>query len=383
MEGEERAEGIVRLFFDKRLNEAGEPPGLRRAVVDGLAAHGDDLIRRCREQIEHLRSPSSRRIPDAYFADEAEAENELQTAAAGMRVALALEGMLVEDPRAFERELARSVAPTALWSIRQEASLVPRPATRVAALEWSRAPIPWVENEDEWPPAGAEGLADKRQLEGGAGTPARVAEEPYVDWVQLGMIERQRTLSVRYPEKPARQMLVTTGLEATNGPPPERSLPLSSAPADAWVSPFESLAPDPTPASARTILSEISGPLVAVVGHGSRANSSQENCGVGLHPFSLVPVLAIVACLSLRPESQPVRSVLVDDRGPACVGRLWRGFLVHDGNYTPLEPGIEGADLILRQDLFEKLEDIVGPDRLGVGLSVSYSESDDSTVEST
>ena len=299
-----------------------------------------------------------------------------------MRAGLALEGMLLEDPRAFERDFARSVATTALWSIRQEASLVPRPTTRVAALEWSQVPIPWLENEEEWPPAGAESLADKRQLEGRASTPALVAEEPYVDWVQLGMIERQRTLAVRYPETPARQMLVTTGLEALNGPAPERSLPLSSAPADAWASPFESLVPDETPTSARTILSEICGPLAAVVEHGSGVNRSQENRGVGLHPFSLIPVLAIIGCFSLRPESQPVRAVLVDDRGPACVGRLWRGFLVHDGNYTPLEPGIEGGDLILRHDLFEKLEDIVGADRLQVGLSVSYYESDDSGVES-
>jgi len=58
--------------------------------------------------------------------------------------------------------------------------------------------------------------------------------------------------------------------------------------------------------------------------------------------------LFVIAFLGLRPEMPALRHVLIDDEGPALVGRLWRGFLIHDGNYSPLEPAVHGADLILR-----------------------------------
>lgn len=377
-EAEQRAEGIVRLFLDERLENAGQPPGLRRAVVDALAGKGDELIRRSRDQIRQLRSPSSRWIPDAYFVDEAESESELQRAAAGLRAGVAREGMLTGDRRAFERELATLLSPSALWPMRQEASLVPRPATRVEALEWSRVPIPWVEDDDEWPPTGAEGSAGKRQLDGNEQVLARVAEEPYVGWVQLAMIERQRTFASRYPARPGQQLVLSTGLEVLDGPPPPRSLPLSGASEDGWCWPLETLMPGATTESARTAISAISGPLVALVIDGAEGN----NTGVGHHPFSLIPVLAVVGCLGLRPEGQAPRFALVDDHGPACIGRLWRGFLIHDGNYSPLEPGVEGADVILREDLFEELVTIVGSQRLSVGMSVSLSDSDEPSSES-
>ena len=140
---EERAEGLVNMFLDDRLQDANEPPGLRKAVIDRIAGRADDIGERGGQQIGHLRSPSSRRIPDAYLADEEVIENELQTAAAGIRTARALEGVL-SDPRKFEHDLAQRLAPNARWSLRSEASRVPRPPTRASVLDWSLAPIPWV-----------------------------------------------------------------------------------------------------------------------------------------------------------------------------------------------------------------------------------------------
>ena len=54
----------------------------------------------------------------------------------------------------------------------------------------------------------------------------------------------------------------------------------------------------------------------------------------------------------------------------ALVSRLWRGFYIHDGNYSPLEPAIYGADLILRPDLYGILENAVGKARLLLGVAV-------------
>lgn len=101
--------------------------------------------------------------------------------------------------------------------------------------------------------------------------------------------------------------------------------------------------------------------------------------GAGLHPFTLVPRLELVAFLGLRPEQPAVRHCLVDDQGLALVGRLWRGFLIHDGNYSPLEPAIHGADIIIRPDLYDRFEDVVGKDSIKSGMAVRYYERDADT----
>jgi hypothetical protein len=59
---EEQAEGLVTLFLDERLKDANEPPGLREAVTDMLVGQVDDIGKRFRQQIDHLRIGSARRI---------------------------------------------------------------------------------------------------------------------------------------------------------------------------------------------------------------------------------------------------------------------------------------------------------------------------------
>ncbi|MDQ3154923.1 MAG: hypothetical protein M3R63_25385 [Actinomycetota bacterium] len=371
---QERAEGLVNMFLGERLEGADEPPGLREAIIDGVAGRIDDLGKRGREQIDQLRSPSSRRIPDAYLADEEAIENELQTGAAGIRTARALEGVMSDDPRRFEHDVAQFLAPNARWSVRAEASRVPRPPTRPAALGWSLTPIPWVETDAEWPSAGAVALADGRQLVGADGEPVRVAEKPYTEWVQLGMFERQGTLATRHPDAPARHVVIAVGLEEVcDGPPPAGSVPLSGAPPNAWAVTYDRLMPGLDPERARTALATTRGPLAAIIEYDFQLGAPARDRGTGLHPFPLVPRLEVIALLGLRPETPALRHALVDDNGAALVGRLWRGFLIHDGNYSPLEPAVHGADLLLRPDLYETLEHTVGKDRLILGLTVSHS----------
>lgn len=370
MTPQERVEGLVKLFLDDRLEDANTPPGLREAIVDRVARLSDDIGKRCGEQIDQLRSPSTSRIPDAYFNDEEVVENELQIGAAGIRTARALEGVMTEDPRRFEQLLAQRLAPTARWAVRSEASRVPRPATRPPSLQWSLVPIPWLENDAEWPPEGAVALDGARQLTGTDAQPVRVAEDPYRGWVQLGLFERQGILATAYPNVPARQVFIATGLEACDGPPPAQSLPLSSAPPDAWAITYDHLVEDLDPERAATALKATDGPLSAIIDYALQPGAPALDRGVGLHPFPLIPRLEIVALLGLRPESPALRHVLIDDQGPALVGRLWRSFLIHDGNYGALEPAVHGADLILRPDLHNTLVKTIGKDRLNVGLTV-------------
>ena len=369
-----QAAGLVDAFLDKRLKDANEPPGLREAVIDQVQDRVGQIRERGGNQIGSLRSTWSRRMPDAYLADEEVLENELQSGAAGIRTARAIEGLLTEDPLGFEQELARSLAPTARWALRAEASRVPRPATRPGALEWSLTPIPWVEDDSQWPPATAVALDDARQLVGGGAEPVRVAELPYVGWLQLGFLERQGTLARRYPDVPARQVLICAGLEVCDGPPPADSMPLSGAPPNAWIATYDRLMHGLDPDGAKTELRTTQGPFAAVIDYGLQLGAPHRLRGAGLPPFALVPRLEVVAVLGLRPEGLPLRYLLVDDQGPALVGRLWRGFLIHDGDYTPLVPGVEGADLILRPDLYDTLEAAVGKERISLGCTISHSE---------
>lgn len=370
---EERAEGFVTLFLSDRLEDANDPPGLREAIVDRLIGQVDDIGERFGQQIDHLRSPSARRIPNAYLTDEEVIENELQVSAAGIRTARALEGVL-SDPQRFEHELALRLAPTAQWALRGEASRVPRPPTRASVLAWSLTPIPWVEDDAEWPPADAITLANVRQLTGTDSQPVRVNEEPYKGWVQLGMIERQATLATRYPDIPARHLLIATGLEACDGPPPVNSMPLSSAAPDPWAVHYDRLVPGLDAEYAQIVLSSTQGPLAALIDYERQPGAPAYDRGAGLQHFALVPRIEVIALLGLHPETPLLRHVLVDDRGAAIVGRHWRGFLVHDGNYSPLEPAVHGADLLLRPDLYDTVVNTVDTDRLATGVAVSHSE---------
>lgn len=372
-EGEGRAERLVDMFLGQRLESADEPPGLREAVIERVASQADTIRRRGQAQVDRLRSASSRRMPAAYLVDEEILENELQTSAAGIRTARALEGIL-SDPRRFERKLANRLAPNAQWALRCEASRVPRPPTRASALKWSLPPIPWLESTDAWPPPGAAALDGVRQLRGADGQPVRVAEAPYAGWVQLGLVERQGTLASSHPAIPARNLLVATGFEAYGGLPPANSMALSSSPPNLWATGCDQLAPRIDAEHAQRVLSTAEGPLGALVNYEGQSGAPHRYRGIGLQLLTLVPRIEIVALLGLRPEIPALRHVLVDNDGPALIGRQWHGFLIHDGTYDPLEPAIHGADLLLRSDLFSLLENTVGTDRLALGLLVDYSE---------
>lgn len=368
-----RAELLVSDLLNDRLDHIDQRLSLREAVVDGITRKMDSVTDRLRQQFDQLCSPNSSRIPDAYLADEEAVEEELQGVAAGIRTALALGGV-IGDPVMLERSLTKGLQSTGIWSLRTEASRVPRPNTRASVLEWSLIPIPQGKDEEtEWPPRDAAALADIRQLVGEKAKPVRVVEEPYKDWVQIGLFELQRTLASKHPPTRGKQLLVASGLEI--GSAPSMSMPLSSCPPDLWTHSYTQLDHRLDRFRAQNILRSSTGPLVALVEHEGRLVGHRR--GPGLHPVTLSPRVEVVAALGLQPESPAIRHVLHDDKGPAMVCRLWHGFLIHDGTYNDLVPAVHGCDLILRDDLFESLVEITGRDRLTYGIATTYSREDD------
>lgn len=375
-------EGLVRFYLDDRLAYANEPPGIREAVIQDVFGRAETIEQRIREQVDQLRSPSSQRIPDAYFNDEEEIENAIQLAAAGIRSAFAQSGFLTDDPRRFEAGYAFSLAPSARWAILEESSRVPRPRTRHNLLARFMPVIPWQDDESEWPPPAAVKLEGIRRLAGQDARPVRVAESPYLDWIQVGMFERQATLASTYPKQPSRQVIIVSGLEITDGTSIGiDSLPVGTNSPNIWTTPYERLLPGVDQGLVEEMMKALQGPLAMIANYRGHRSAPHRDRGVGLLPFSLVPRLELVAFLDLRPESPTVRQCLVDDQGPAIVGRNWRGFPIHDGSYSPLVPAVHGTDLIVRPDLYELLEDKLNKNRIQSGITVRYFEDEDDDME--
>lgn len=370
----ERAESMVAMAAGDRLELAEEPPGVRLATIDGVLTRLDSITARMRGQFEHLRTSNSRRIPDAYFADEQEVENELQKVGAGLRTAMAVGGIF-SDPFEIERRVAANLTPTGVWARLSEASRFPRPATRPAILDWSLQPVPWLDDKgSRWPPAATEALAEVRQLVGDEAERVRVRELPFADWVQLGFVERQRTFATRYPKNPGRQILLISGLEVSDESLPANSGPLSELPPDLWLYPHAEIVSGLDQSAAHAVVADKGGPLAGLVSYGQTRGAPSEHRGLGLHQFSLTPRLDIVALLGLRPERPAIRHVLVDDDGLGIVCRQWRSYLIHNGDHGPLEPSVIGADLIIRPDLFDTIEATIGASRVALGLVVRHQQ---------
>lgn len=374
----EQAQLLVDEMLGRRLEEMDEYPGLREAVIDGVANRYDSISERVRQQFDHLRSPRSKRVPDAYFADEEAAEDELQKAAAGIRTALAISG-IISDPVAVEQHLAQDLMSSGIWSLRDEASRFPRPTTRAQIIHWSLIPVPWLDDKAaQWPPREAAALAGVHNITEATADLVGVEEEPYTGWVQVAFLERMRTLATNYPIVPSRHLMMATGLEIGAGVAGS-SFPLSSCPPDLWVRQYKELVPHLNASRAESVLGSGRGPIAALADSDDWRVGPQH--GPGLHPFLLSPRIEVVALLGLRPENPASRYVLVDDDGPGAVCRQWQSFLIHDGSYGDLVPAIHGSDLILRGDLFERLTAAIGRRRLSLGLMVDHSSEDDPNDE--
>lgn len=367
---EEFAREVASEYLDARFELAQHPPGLRDAVETRFAKLSDEVTDRVRSQINQLEAPDLGR-PQVYYAHQEVIETSLQEAAAGMRTALAIEGHL-NDPVPFERAAARMLASTAAWAIRSEAARVPRPPTRHPALAWTLPPVPWLnDNASPWPPAEAAALLTQHELS--LDHLPFCAEEPYINWVQLGFIERQHTYSSRHPEQPERQYVVRTGVGAVSHDQEGTNPPFIGSAPSIWTHPAVALAAMTHQEQACASLSTLASPLVALLGYESTFGAPRADVAPGLHPFLLAPHIVLSALLELAPESPSNRLMLIDHTGPALVCRQWSSYPIHDGNYEPLEPAVLGADLLIRPDLYETVVEAVGQSRLRIGFSLRVS----------
>lgn len=366
----EIAKGAIEEYLEERLELAQWPPGLREAIETRFAAKHHEVTNRAKSQIKQLKARGPDR-PQVYYAHEEALETSLQEAAAGIRTAMAMEGHIVEAIP-FEQAATRKLASTAAWAIRSEAARVPRPPTRPAALSWTLPPVPWLNDSAySWPPSEAVALQGQNELR--ANEPSRCAEAPYENWVQLGLLERQRTYASRYPDQPGRCYTISTGLEVTNGDPPGPYLPFAGSIPTIWTSRATELEPSLYRAQAHANLAALARPLAALLDFATTLGIPHPNKAPGLHPFLLAPHIELSALLELRPESPSNRLMLIDDTGPALVCRQWSAFPIHDGNYEPLEPAVVGTDLLLRPDLYDTAVEAIGSTRLRVGLSLQVS----------
>ncbi|MER6625429.1 hypothetical protein [Streptomyces sp. NPDC000931] len=387
-EPREFATDLVDHYLGLRLDAAGSPAGLRETVIDlvtdALSEHVEPLMG---TQLDLLANGRRGQFPDAYLADQAAAEDALQHAAAGLRAAFAQAGHL-SGAQNFERGAAARLRDDPRAALRAELSRVPRPLTRPKELGWSLDPAPWFSDSHQadgpWPPSGFASVAGLRSLPDGAASFARVDDGPHAGWVQIGLFERQRTPTRRYPDQPARQVQVVVGLEAHAGDPPPGTLPVSQAPWKLWTHPWRRLALGLTRAeSAAEHISTTNQALVAVtdVGTTGLIDVPRSPSGLGLPPYVLAPAARVVAALDLEPAHGICGFSLSDAIGEALIGRQWHGRFVHDGNYEPLLPAVAGADLLIRPDLFTRLHDTIGPTRCRAGISVHHMSAADQNDE--
>ncbi|MEU3624813.1 hypothetical protein BS329_17880 [Amycolatopsis coloradensis] len=364
---EDFAEYLVQEHLAHLLADA---PVLRRATVEltaaALAEFADDLLS---EQLDHLRGPGSQRIPDAYLACEAAVNDSLQHAAAGLRSAMAQTSTLT-DPHDFERAWTDFLSDDDHLSVRAEHARVPRPATRPDALTWSLTSAPWFserDTDDAWPPPGIKSVTRLRSLPGDPPPFAEVSDGPHAGWLQIGLAEAHQTPARSYPAQPGRKVLIIAGLEVVDAAPPAGSAPFTDAPWQLWTVPWDELG-----IGAEQQLPPGGFPAAAVTNGGRSARRGGNN-GLGLPLFLLAPAPCLLPVLGLRPTSESFSGFsLSDSDGPGVVCRQWREHLVHDGNYEPLTPAVEGCDLILRPDLLVKLQELAAPRRLQVGVDVSF-----------
>lgn len=237
-------------------------------------------------------------------------------------------------------------------ALRAELARIPRPTTRPELLQWSLEPAPWAsdrEDQGPWPPEAIRTAAAQRRLPQRSDALARTGGGPHANWVQIGLIEQHTTPARRYPRAPERETILILGIEITDREPPLASIPLGSAAWQLWTTTRQPPGIHTSLIAAQ--LAVVEAPLVAFVGNG-HGRMWLRRIGLGAPPFALVPVPPLIIAFDLKPTPGVCGFSLSDATGPALVSRHWRSHLVHDGNYQPLFPPVEGTDLIMRPDLF-------------------------------
>jgi hypothetical protein len=94
--------------------------------------------------------------------------------------------------------------------------------------------------------------------------------------------------------------------------------------------------------------------------HGPLHRGSLVWTALGMPAPLLVPALGLVLALGLRPSGTRYELALFDEVSKALVTRTWRS-AYGNGEYELARPSVQGCDVLLRGDLFEKLQGLAGP----------------------
>lgn len=367
-----RAKRVVAQFAGNRITATGNPAGLLDSTIDEVLKRvkEDSFDRLIRQQVDQLTDSGSRCVPDAYFADEAAVEDALQVAAASVRSANSQMGT-PGDTAQFERAIARQLASDPRLAVRAEMSRIPRPDTRPEDLAWTLEPVPWFDDrraQGAWPPEGLVNCAAQRYLAGGFDAFATVATGPHAGWVQISLVEYQETPALTYPEAPHRSVYVSLGMEIDDQDPSLATSP--NVPGDWRLWTVEWLLPEVPPQGIAEQLNTVATSLTGLMSEVQ--DKWLGRVGIGTPPNILTPVPGFIHAFDLAPTRELSGFSLRDQTGPAIASRHWRGHLIHDGHYRPLFPSVQGADLILRPDIFSRLIELAGEHRIYAGIDVDY-----------
>lgn len=335
-----------------------------RRVDRSLAGLRDEVVRRFAErlrsgeigdrvhaQLDDLVNRAEPRMPDAVTADVEVAEETLQSVAGDVRTLPAMAGVVTADPAAWDGELVAAIQDDPFVPLSLEAARVARPSI-------SRPPTA---TDSGWREVPSDQLAgfDSSEVRflvrpTGPLDPTFVSEGPLSGWHVLGLLEQSepsgrstdalRTRSVRRAAYEVRS--------GGAGPP-------------AWVPPMgfgDAMvfrAPTSRIPGRRSLSLRETQPIVGEdQGEGNRG--SVITSALGMPAPLLAPSRALVTVLGLVPSEDPYDLALRDELGRAVAIRTWRAGY-GSGEYELPRPTLWGTDILIRGDLFSRLQELAGP----------------------
>ncbi|WP_419703236.1 hypothetical protein [Promicromonospora sp. NFX87] len=315
--------------------------GFAPAVVELIAREMDDE-QFTDEWQRAARDMGNREWPDAVLLDQHAAEEALQRAAGAIRGHLASHGTFVTNAVGWEDGLGEFLKLTPVPEM-FERGRIPRPTL----------PMPSVRIEPTAQPADSE--ADRSVDEGHQPNPWLVptseAGEPYAGWFVLAYCELRRSSAKQGHAKRDERSYIEAGVEVDLATldEPDWGQPLNEVALGQWLYPERRA----EGSGSRIRLAATTHPVGPFVDDLAR---------LGL-PLMLAPTAELVQVLDLAGiPLDGAEMVMSDATGPALAHVVWRASYRHSDYYMSY-PRLEGAALLLRPDLVQRLKDLWG-DRL-------------------
>jgi hypothetical protein len=308
-----------------------ELPGFLECIATAVESREEEMRERGLAQRRALMHTTDEDLPDAFLVTIEVVEAELQRVAGRGRVSLAADGRIVPDPLGWEANVAGRLANTPELALMLERTREPRPNVPAA------------------PSTGAKGTL----FTASAAKTATVVAGPYDGFRAIASMEyrhpghRQQTdsFSIR-----------CIALELGAVPDFDSCPPITRVSVTQWFTPSP-------------MTTAIDGPLVGC----DEGDDVPGMKGLGLQRPILTPVPWLPSVLGLMPSSSQL--LFFDVSGAAIAVRTWRAEYEVD-DYRLTHPMLVGAQVLLREDLFQKFLSICG-NRLALRDYVVIAESGD------